>query len=106
MRHFITLTILIPLLAVSGCTSERHRHLTCTDGDGNTVADTHDLSREPRQFPMAWSWWTTSDDGYHEVSVPPHICRYESHPVPEEGEHCGCALERKLSNETEYAKAP
>jgi len=94
-----THVVIIALLAVvGGCEqrnsacqkgAKRHRHLVCRDGDGAVVVDTYDLDRAPVQDAVAWTWWTTHET-YHEVSVPPHSCVYESHDA-EPG--CGCGLD-------------
>lgn len=68
------------------CENGRDRHLVCKDGNGIVVVDTTDLNHEPRQYEAAWSWNTVSDDTYHEVSVPPHACVYESRPTPKKPE--------------------
>lgn len=86
----------------SGCEEVigRHRHLVCRDGDGTVVVDTHDLDRSPGHDPGVWTWRTTHDT-YHEISVPPHSCVYESHDV-EPG--CGCELDEAQGSR--FAKAP
>jgi hypothetical protein len=79
MRH----TTLFAAILACTCCGERHRHLVCADGDGNVVVDTRDLKAPPEHYPTAWGWWTKRNESYHMISVPPHVCTYESHWVEE-----------------------
>lgn len=63
---------------LGGCSDKYDRHLVCKDNYNVVVVDTTDLYQGPIQYETAWSWTTSSDGTYHEISVPPHLCTYEA----------------------------
>ena len=90
MKHS-SLYVALLLCQLVGCKDEWHRHLVCADGDGKVLVDTRDLKSAAKQYETAWDW-TLTNGSYHALSIPPHSCVYESHPVPERG-GCGCPLD-------------
>ena len=82
-------TTLLCLLIIAPLGCENHRHLRCTDADGNVVVDSTDVRRAPRQEGSSWAWENREGDASFEVGVPPYLCVYKRHAVEPEGT-CDC----------------